>query len=305
VKIRTFILSFLGVCCSLAFAQVAPLAVSPSTGWPGWVWGLILLVVVCGATYLVLRKKDPAVAAKIDAAASQAIADAKALADKLHGHLETAQANTAAVIAKIPVTPIAPPPVSTQPVSPAAAPTPMDAPKNFVPPAETAPAPTTGANAMRDFNAEMPKMADWLNGTTNNWGVEQTPPAHPEIPGAFQKYFTTMEDLWQKNPDWGVGPASYELALQAAIKAVPNAVVNPPVIPTADVLQKGLFYNGLANDADKIGYLKLPGNNGLIDYLNSLSPSFQAWFMKADYQTDSGANDPITGQPMPKPRPWE
>lgn len=110
------------------------------------------------------------------------------------------------------------------------------------PPAELAPAPSTfqpigdTVTDTRDASKEMPLMADWLNGTTDNFGKQLTPPAHPEIVGAFQRYFTTMEDVWTANPDWGTGPDSYEKALQAAMaKLAPSGPRSSLPLPTTGV----------------------------------------------------------------------
>lgn len=229
-----------------AQAQTLSPATPTATEFNPLLVGAVLLAIVIVGTFFYLKRKNPVLLTSIETKAKDAetalfhkhIADANANA-------AAANANAAAALAKVPVAAPAAPVIVTAVTN------------NAIIPADPsgtiiAPAPTTGVsmpnqpysvaptNPSRDINIEGPAIVRWLNGAQEDVnGVPlnpPTPPAHPEVPDAFSRYWTTMEALWPAHPEWGTGPASWELAYQAAVKVAGAASSTPRVslpLPTS------------------------------------------------------------------------
>lgn len=156
---------------------------------------------------------------------------------------------------------------------------------------------------MRDPFVIGPMVVAWALRQSDNFDVTTSPGAHPEIGIAGCDAIT---NFLCANPSYTIDAIGFEAAYQKTKLPPPAPLVNPPLPLTPEISAKLLTYTTKCiRDCDKIGYLKLPGNADLFNYMTSNGLFTSQWFVAADYATTSGTYDPGSGTQVTAPRVWE
>lgn len=237
---RTYLAGlFTGIMGSV-FAQMPALSTTAPVSFN---WGIVLAV--CGAIGIVFwiwwhyfRGKTVSTgAANLEEGSAQTVTAITNLAHRAHDQVDALIAALSKHAAAAPAA--SPLPAPAGGASPAAVPAAATA--HATAEAVTTTATATGAamqnvfmefppNPNHDPMIEGPYFIRWLSGAQET--PSGTPIDPPTVPAHTDGNWTVMLDQWTKNPEWGNGPPSWELAYQAA-KAIGAAqpVATTPALP--------------------------------------------------------------------------